>query len=201
MKKSDLSHYFPIARAIEALLSPYAEIVIHDLKTNKIAALFNNISKRKVGADSLLEKELRLDKLPDYFEPYYKVNVDGRKLKSVTSTLKDSQDKAIGLLCINLDISKLEELEQALSFFTHQKTSLLPQELFQDDYREKISFFVHTRIKELGKTVKTLTKDEKKQLVMKLHQDGAFRTKHAASFVGEVLDISRATVYKYLGGK
>lgn len=194
----DLAKYIPVAKAIEALLHPYAEIVLHDLATQKIAAIFNNYSRRNAGEDSLLEKELHAKKLPDYFEPYEKTNWNGKKIKSTTATIRDAKGKPVGLFCINLDISKLEELQLMLSTFMGGGQQLLPKELFSDDWKEKINLFVHGYLKKQGKTLATMTKEDKRLLVLKLFEEGAFRAKHAAAYVGNVLDISRATVYKYL---
>lgn len=193
-----LASYMPIAQAIAALLHPHAEVVLHELEGQTIAAIFNNFSNRKVGDPSLLEQAADLHKLPDYFEPYYKTNWDGQKLKSTTATLRDSQGKAIGLLCINLDVTMLTDLRQLIDRFVQPKPASLPRELFEDDWREKISLFVHSHLEQKGKTLAKLSKDEKRTLVFELYQQGAFRAKHAAAHVGLVLKLSRATVYNYL---
>lgn len=107
---SELSYYKPIAEAISLLLFPHAEVVIHDLKTGCIEAIFNNLSKRSVGDSSLLDEMNNLSETQDVFPPYFKTNWDGRKMKSVTAVLRSQHRKPIGLLCINLDISKWEEM-------------------------------------------------------------------------------------------
>jgi predicted transcriptional regulator YheO len=43
-----------------------------------------------------------------------------------------------------------------------------------------------------------LTKKDHLALVRQLHQDGAFEGKNAANYIGQILGISRATVYNYL---
>ncbi len=192
--------YISVGQAIAALLYPYAEVVLHDLKKQQIVALFNNISKRQIGDDSLLEAEAHTKEFPDYFEPYDKVNWDGRKLKSTTVTIRNAKGQPVGLLCINLDISKFEELRQVLTAFTQIPSSQpLPSQLFKEDWREKINQFVQEYLKSTGKQLKSLTKEDKRHLVLKLHDEGAFRAKNAASYVADALDISRATVYNYLG--
>lgn len=197
-----LAKAVPIAESIVALLYPFAEIVLHDLKKKTIAAIFNNFSRRKVGDDSLLENEIDIKNLPEFYEPYGKINWDGKKLKSTTSVIRNDRGGAVGLFCINLDMSKFDELQNLMGVFTTLgKTSSKPKELFSDDWREKINSFVHESLQKQGKTITGLTKEEKKQLVLTLHQQGAFRAKHAAAYVGSVLDISRATVYKYLSKK
>lgn len=191
-----LAPYIPIAQAIATLLHPHAEVVLHELEGQTIAAIFNNFSTRKVGDPSLLEGDLQ--KYPDYFEPYYKTNWDGQKLKSTTATLRDSEGKPIGLLCINLDITMLTDLRQLIDRFVQPQQAKLPRELFEDDWREKISLFVYSYLEQKGKTLAKLSKEEKRKLVFELHREGAFRAKHAAAHVGLVLKLSRATVYNYL---
>lgn len=195
----ELQRSISTAQAIEALLHPHAEVVLHNLATHKIVAIFNNFSGRKVGDPSLLEREVNLATFPDYFEPYYTTNWDGRKIKSTTATLRDRKGEPIGLMCINLDITRMDELQRLLAIFTDRdREKQIPRELFQDDWRDKITLFVHRYRDEQGKALKRLNKEEKKRLVHELQREGAFRAKHAAAYVGQVLEISRATVYKYL---
>src|SRR5436853_443253 len=107
----ELVHYKPIAEAISLLLFPHAEVILHNLKTGRIAAIFNN------------------------------------------------------------------------------------------DWREKINIYVSSYLKQHALRLKSLDKDEKKKLLLALHKEGAFNTKNAASYVADVLQISRATVYNYLKDK
>ncbi len=195
-----LDAYIPIAQSIVLLLQPYAEGVIHDLKTGKIHAILNPYSRRKKGDDSLLDKEIQRAELPDYFEPYLKTNWDGKKLKSVTSTLRDAKGKPIGLLCFNLDISKWEEFSRLFEHFIGAPKEL-PKELFLEDWKEKISRYIVSRLQAKQLILEHLTREQKKQLVFELHREGAFEGKNAASYVGDVLGLARATVYKYLNEK
>lgn len=193
----DLNLYFPIAEAISLLLHPHAEVVLHDLKTGLISGIYNNFSKRKVGDESLLEE---YEEFPDVFPVYLKTNWDGKKIKSVSATLRDSKKKAIGLLCINLDLTKWEELHQFLEGWLNHATHPQSSLLFKDDWREKINSYVSDYLTKAGTTLKLLSKDKKKALVLALHKEGAFKAKNAASYVADVLDLSRATVYNYLKG-
>ncbi|MBS0604589.1 MAG: PAS domain-containing protein [Verrucomicrobia bacterium] len=195
-----LDTYIPIAQSVATLLQPYAEAVIHDLKTGKIHAILNPYSRRKKGDASLLDKEIQRAELPDYFEPYLKTNWDGKKLKSVTSTLRDAKGKPIGLLCFNLDISKWEEFSRLFEHFVAAPKEL-PKELFLEDWKEKISLYIATKLKTKQLILEHLTRDQKKELIFELHKEGAFEGKNAAAYVGDVLELSRATVYKYLNEK
>lgn len=194
--RKELTRFVPIAKAIAALMHPYAEVILHDTETNTIAAIFNNFSKRAVGESSLLEKE-KTEDYPDYFEPYYKINWDGKRLKSTTAVIRDDEGKAVGLICINMDLSRIDEFKQFLDAFTAESLPLAG-DLFKDDWREKINAYVIDYAKEKNVKPQDLKMDEKKKIVSSLYKEGAFRAKRAADYVAGVLGISRATVYKHL---
>ncbi len=194
-----LKHYFPIAEAITLLLQPHAEVVIHDLQSGKIAAIYNNFSKRSVGDLSLLEEVADHTKLPDVFPVYAKTNWDGRKMKATTATLRDHNKNPMGLLCINLDISKWEEFRGFLDqWVATQNYQNQPEVLFKNDWREKINLYVCDYLKRESTTLKMLSKEKKRDLIKALHREGAFNAKHAATYAADVLNLSRATIYNYL---
>lgn len=188
--------FISIGKALAALLHPFAEVVIHDLKRKKIAAIFHNFSKRKIGDDSLLAENMDGEDLPDYFEPYDKTNYDGRRLKSTSAVLRDNTGAPTALLCINLDVSMLFTAQQVLQNFLFHKKQ--PQALFSDDWQEKIAAFVHNYLKKYQLHLPAMKREEKKNLIKALYEDGAFKAKHAAQYIAQVLGISRATVYQYL---
>lgn len=196
---SNLDLYFPVAQAISLLLHPYGEVVIHDLITGKIAAIYNNLSKRKVGDESLIEELTDYTQLPNVFPVYVKTNWDGRKMKSTTATLKDKKSNPMGLLCINLDISKWEEFRRFLNEWSSiPSLQNQPEILFKDDWREKINLYVSEYLKKEGLILRMLSKEKKQELIKALHREGAFKAKNAATYVADVLDLSRATIYNYL---
>ena len=197
---SELDLYKPIAEAISLLLFPRAEVVIHDFKTGCVRAIFNNLSKRKVGDESLLDKMEKLAESQDVFPPYFKINWDGRKMKAVSVVLRDRASKAIGLLCINLDISKWEKMHQFILEIIESKIEK-PDFLFKNDWREQINVYVSNYLKQKALCLESLDRSEKRKLLIELWKDGAFKTKNAASYVADVLQISRATVYNYLKEK
>lgn len=198
MKKS-IKAFLPVAEAIEKLLHPHAEVVVHDIKQNKIVAVYHPLSKRRVGDPSLFSEEEHMATLENMIGPYEKINWDGRKLKSVSSIIRDENNRAVGMLCINLDISKLEKLNDFIVEFISNKT-LVPQPapLFQDDWKEKINRYVHTYLNAHHLTLELLNRTEKKELIEHLYQVGAFTAKNAATYIAQIIGVSRATIYNYL---
>ena len=195
--RNELDRYKPVGEAISILLFPHAEVVLHDLGTGCIGAIFNNLSKRAVGDESLLNELNKLSESQDVFPPYFKTNWDGRKMKSVTAVLKNQAGKPIGLLCINLDISKWEEMHHFILDLI-KPTTEMPDFLFKNDWREKINTYVSAYLKQHALRLESLDKAEKRKLLLALQKEGAFDTKNAASYISYVLQISRATVYNYL---
>lgn len=191
----------PAAEAIERLLHPHAEVVIHEISKNRIAAIFNPFSKRRVGEASLLTKE-EASMQGDCIGPYEKINWNGKKLKSVSSLIRDDQGRAVGMLCINLDISNLEKVHELIAGFLGQGR-LIPQPelLFKEDWREKINQSVHAYLKANNLTLEVLNRAEKKTLIEHLQKIGAFTAKNAALYIAQVLGVSRATIYNYLSNQ
>ncbi|OAI45694.1 hypothetical protein AYO45_06630 [Gammaproteobacteria bacterium SCGC AG-212-F23] len=197
MKKT-LKAFFPIAEGIQRLLYPHAEVVIHDINKNKIVAIFHPFSKRKVGDSSLLT-ESEMQAVEDCMGPYEKLNWDGRKLKSVSSVIRDEQGKAVGMLCINLDVSKLEKMNRFFSeFMQFAKITDQSHALFKDDWQEKINHYVHRYLNKYHLSLESLDREEKKALIEHLHKVGAFTGKNAALYIAQILGVSRATIYNYL---
>lgn len=198
--KNGLDHYKPVAEAISILLFPHAEVVLHDLRTGCIGAIFNNLSKRAVGDESLLDEMNKISKSQNVFPPYFKTNWDGRKMKSVTAVIRNQAGNPIGLMCINLDISKWEEMHHFILDMIKPATEM-PDFLFKNDWREKINLYVSAYLKQHALRLESLDRAEKKKLLLALQKEGAFDTKNAASYIADVLQISRATVYNYLKGE
>ncbi len=193
-----IKNILPTAEAIQQLLHPHAEVVIHDIKKNQIAAIYHPFSKRRVGDSSLLTQE-EMSKLEDCVGPYEKINRDGKKLKSVSSIIRDDKGHAVGMLCINLDISKLEKFNNLIaSFISNDTLTSQLEPLFKDDWQEKINTYIHTYLNERHLTLETLNRTEKKELIEHLHKNGAFTAKNAALYIAQIIGVSRATIYNYL---
>ncbi|MGG5873290.1 helix-turn-helix transcriptional regulator [Pseudomonas peli] len=195
----ELDNYRTIADAIATLFFPHAEVVLHDLRTQKVDYIANNISKRVIGDDAALEDMLSGEIDERTIGPYEKLNWDGQKIRSVSSVLRDANGTPIAVLCINLNISMFETAKQALELFL-SSSKLVPQPdaLFRDDWQERINTFLHSWLRQRQLGLNLLTREHKRELVEALHAEGAFKGKSAANYVANVLNMGRATVYKHL---
>jgi len=195
----DLSKYEPIARAIAKLLHPHGEVVIHDVRNNCIASIYNNFSGRKIGDSSLIEDRAGLTSGPAVHGPYDKRGISGRRIRYTTAVLRDDAGDAVGPMCINLDVQALADVRASIDRFLGEVTdSSELDRLFDDDWQERINAFVREYVQQRGLCTAELTGVERAELVGALHRAGAFRAKQAASHVANVLGISRTMVYKHL---
>lgn len=194
-----LDNYTVIADSIATLLYPHAEVIVHDMRTQTVVHIANNFSKRALGDDSALEDALDDFRNGSSVGPYEKVNWDGQKIRSITSVLRDADGQAEYLLCINLNVSVLEQAHQALAaFFQLQCVVPQPEGLFKDDWQERINTFLQAWLERHNLALRTLKARDKRALVEALYAEGAFDGRSGADYVANVLDMGRATVYKYL---
>lgn len=189
-----LCQHAATAAAISTLFYPHAEVVLHDLETGLIAGIWNAFSGRKAGMESLVENEFEDT---DVYGPYEKTGEDGRRLKSVTALLKDDHGQALGLLCINMDVSHFEAAAKLLAAFTGVATPR-PPSLFAGDWREEINTALHDWLRTRGLALTALKKGDRVALVAALDERGLFQTRNAVDHLASLIGASRASIYNYL---
>ncbi|MNC42639.1 YheO-like PAS domain protein [compost metagenome] len=194
-----LENYQAIAESIALLLYPHAEVVIHEIRGQTIVHIANNFSHRKLGDDSALGPELGDLLKGTNLGPYEKLNWNGQKVRSISTVLHNSQGEAEYLMCINLNVSVLEQARVALdAFFQMSRLEPQPDALFRNDWQERINTFLQAWLQAHNLSLQTLKMKDKRNLVLALHAEGAFEGRSGADYVANVLSMGRATVYKYL---
>jgi D-arginine utilization repressor len=195
--RSKFKQFFPIAEAMCALFYPHIEVVLHDTRTGKIVNIWNAFSERKAGDYS------HLDDSPDLFEknlvygPYPKDLRDGRRTKSITAILNDSDGRQIGYFCINLNVTMLDAAAEMLGQFISSKTER-PEPTYHNDIQEHINYLLRAYIKERNKTLDALTRDERAELVAAIEAGGVFQARNSVALVAKTLSVSRASIYNLL---
>jgi predicted transcriptional regulator YheO len=192
-----LEPHVPVCEAIAALFHPLAEVAVHDIRRDRIVAIWNPISARKVGDRSLIAE------LPEHaadarvIGPYPKVLADGRAVTSVSIVLHSAKGAKRGLLCINFDRSPLDGVIELLARFA-SPVQERPPELFERDWREQIALLVaeECRARRLGRD--RLGRDQRLALVRLIDERGLFATRNAATHAARALGVSRTTVYALL---
>jgi len=193
-----IQRYANVAEGIALLFSGYVEVVIHDLRSQRVVYLANNISKRNIGDDAALD-EVEFDDNENVIGPYEKLNWDGVNIRSTSIVLRDDDNQQIGMLCINMNISSFEAAKTLLDTLL-SGTQLVPQpdKLFHDDWQERINTFIHHWLNEQRLSIATLSHKHKRSLIEALFEEGAFEGKSTQNYVASILNMGRATVFKYL---
>lgn len=190
--------HIEIAEALVATFGSQAEVVLHDLETEQIVHIVGGFSHREVGDPSLLHL---IDFTPGArtIGPYEKTNWDGRRIRSVSIVLHDDQDHAFGLMCVNFDLSPFVKAALLLQTFTNlNDKGSQPDELFRDDWHERINRFVSNWVNKRQTSIDRLKRTQKQELVIALEQQGAFKAPGAIVYAARVLGLGRATIYKYI---
>ncbi|CDG82197.1 helix-turn-helix transcriptional regulator [Janthinobacterium agaricidamnosum] len=191
--------YYPIASAISVLFHPQVEVLIHDLKTEKIAFIANPISKRKIGDSSLGDQFPDTALEEDVIGPYRKVNRDGRNLRSITAVLRDANQAPIAVMCINFDVSRFEDIAEQIKAFAFLPHSLEPHApFFHDNWRQAMERAVQEQESSAGAPIKAMNAGQRLQLIRRLEADGLFNVRNAPPVIAERMGISRAALYKHL---
>lgn len=221
-----IARYKEIAAFLYMCLGTNVEIVVHDLTDldHSVVAIHNNdISRRQIGAP-LTDVALKILREKIYEHKPYVVNYsglsqDGRRLRSSTFFIKNKKKQLIGLFCLNIDVSchqrLLDELQSLFRTEAPAGTENTPrptngngngnglggddagyQEVFPSSVVDMIDIIAEKKIG--GVATARLMPDEKIAVVEELFGQGVFMFKGSIPAAAERLQISEATVYRYL---
>ncbi|RKD27958.1 Predicted transcriptional regulator YheO, contains PAS and DNA-binding HTH domains [Caminicella sporogenes DSM 14501] len=200
-----LKSYIPIVEGIARTFGRNCEVVLHDFSkmNSSIIAIENgHVTGRSIGSP-MTEEGLRAvrKKNIDNIINYTGKTADGRLLKSSTMFIKDENDEVIGCLCINFDISELFIARRVFDDIMQtdiNESEKIAEEVIGNKVNDVLTDIVKNTLKQMGKPVAYMSKEEKVNIVKKLDQQGAFLIKGAIDYVAKVLCVSRYTIYNYL---
>lgn len=184
------SDYIPLCDALVLLMRPLVGVALHDIKHNRIVYINDLFSQRKVGDASLLD----LEKLNDIDKiVYQKITFDGLLIKSISIILEKQW-----LLCINCDVSVFSKMMDLSQSMLNNNIDDQPKSLFTNDWQEKVHVSIHSYVQNHHMSFDHLTNADKKKIAQYLFDLKAFNEKNAANYIAKILNLSRATVFKYL---
>lgn len=188
----------PVGAALARLLSPHAEVVLHDPAADEIVAIWNPLSGREPGDPSLLGELNELSPTdPDVYGPYPKVLPDGRRLSSISAIMRDADGKPAYVFCVNVDRTTFEEASRLLAAFA-APTHGQPRVLFENDWSETLNEIVAAYVRDRGITVDRLARDDRLELLGKLDAAGVLSQRRSVPAVARALRMSRSALYQLL---
>lgn len=200
-----LKIFTPLCDSIGKLFYPNVEVAMHDLKEEKLVHIVNPFSKREIG-DKMINDVKDLQTLKDdIVGPYNKVNIDGTKLKTVSTILRNENNEPIGIICINFKVEVFDKMYESLKMLLNienkEENTQNPQALFSQDWRSHTNNLINEYLQSHDLKLQNLKTKEKKELIMYLNDEGVFKIRNVVNHLCEVLEVSRATIYKWLKEK
>ena len=195
-----------MAKGLAGQFGQNCEVVIHDLRGNdlehSIVAIENgHVTGRSIGdgPSHIVLESLKGDpKMLQDRISYLTRTSDGRVLKSTTLFIRDDEDRVIGLLGINYDISMLVSLEGSLRDFTGQDRLTSEPEAISRNVADLLDELLERSVSLVGKPTAIMSKDDKIRAIRFLDDNGAFLITKSGPKVCQYFGISTYTLYSYL---
>ncbi|MEG0765706.1 MAG: helix-turn-helix transcriptional regulator [Pseudoflavonifractor sp.] len=189
------------ARGIAEMFGTSCETLVHDMgsPTHPLLSIYNGqLSGRSVGSTmDILGTDLALDEkaLVTDFVNFAVTTPAGRQFKTSTFHLMgEGYNLALG---INFDYSALVYANHILVDLMSGHDDL--QSALWTDGDSRLSAIFDECIAAVGKPVSALTKADRMKIIGLLDRQNAFSFRKSVPFAAKRLQVSRYTVYKYLG--
>lgn len=217
-----LKPYYPLITFLAKTLGPDYEIALHDYSTkgSSLVALENgHISGRHLGAplntrclEAIYSEEYRNC---HFITDYTTRSAEGKMLRSCSFFIKDDQAELIGLLCINFNDARHQNLIQDILRLCHPDNFVEQKYIYKDQHtipeasaeelenlHSSVSEAIEDRIRKIvlskGIPVERLTADEKMEIVKEMYDKGIFILKGSVKEVSIHLKCSQTSVYRYV---
>lgn len=190
---------------LAAHLGPNCEIVLHDwsrpYEHTIVAIRNNNITHRNVddcGSNLGLEIISGNSNGDDRYN-YITQTKDGKILRSSSYYIRDDENKIIGALCINTDISMTVQFENMLRQYNMiGQENKKSEEYFANNLNEFIDYYIEYTLEIINKPIALMDKNDKIQFIGILDKRGTFLISKSSEKVSDLLGISKFTFYNYL---
>lgn len=189
------------ARGIAEMFGTSCETLVHDMgsPTHPILSIYNgHVSGRSVGSTrDILGTEIALDEvaLSTDFVNLYATTPAGQQIKSSTFHLTgEGYNLALG---INFDYSSLVYANRILVDLMSADADL--QSAMWKGGDSQLTALFDECVAAVGKPIPALTKKDRMKIIALLDQKNAFSFRKSVPYVAKHLQVSRYTVYKYLG--
>ncbi|MDO5028225.1 MAG: PAS domain-containing protein [Bacillota bacterium] len=220
---SKLENYIGFMSFISKAIGPDYELYLLDtrgVKYKKISLEYGEISDKNLGDDlpPAIKSTLAMKEYEhtDYIVNRTTYSKTGKALRTSMYFIKSDKGDLEGIMCINFDDSRYEELGKQIMYLCHpdeyieerissvQEIDNVEEGLEYINQGEKLTMedsimsMIDVEIKAALIPVERLTPDEKVQIVKNLDSKGFFMLKGAVSILSNVLDMSQASVYRYI---
>lgn len=204
LDREHLARYFRVADTIADLIGPHCEVVIHSFESleHSVVKIVNgHLTGREIGSP-ITDLGLQMWRSFEHTgqvspKSYFTNATDGSLLKSTTCVLAGDNDKPIGMLCINMNLSfPFPEIIKTL--MPDNTANSMVSESFCNNAQDVISKALNAAIAEVDLDAAITPKIRNKAIIRRLFDNGMFELKETTAHVAESLNISKQAVYKFL---
>ncbi|MGI5192818.1 helix-turn-helix transcriptional regulator [Streptomyces sp. CA-288835] len=194
----------PVIDGIAATFGSFCEVVVHDFRRpeESVVAIAGSVTGRAVGgAMSEIGMGIlaRGDEASDELN-YLTRTRTGKIVKSSTMVLRDSSGTVFGALCVNLDITAVNQAHALIGELAGVAAgpAAVPTTTFGNDIGSVVDAIVDSHQLRQNKTWSELDRAGRLELFRSLDERGVFAVRRAVEQVATRLGISRASAYNYL---
>lgn len=214
MDEKTKQKYILIAEFLHKTLGSEYEIVLHDFQGKKHSIIYianGHISGRSTE-NPLTDSTLKLlsDKTigeNDYIVSNRGVTGNNKVVRHSTLFIKDDENRLSGMLCINFNGSKYVNIAKKILQLTHMENASIESEylhtfnfkqIIPNSVAQLTEKILDNAIEFSDVPIDRLTQEEKLEVVRQLNDKGVFMLKGAVSEIAEKIDVSEATLYRYI---
>ncbi|WP_420832775.1 helix-turn-helix transcriptional regulator [Rosenbergiella nectarea] len=198
-----LRSYESIVGGLALMLGDHCEIVLHaldNLESSAICIANGELTGRRVGSPITNLALQTLHELNGRENPPFRTRFtrskSGALMKSTTIAIKNSSQRVIGLLCINMNLDV--PFSQILATFCPSEAQHDSHVHFASSVDDLVLQTLEHTIEEVSNDRSVANNSKNKQIVLNLYAKGIFDIKDAINQVADRLNISKHTVYLYI---
>ena len=207
LNKSDLAILHSMESVVEGIAKMFGEnceVVLHSLEdpSHSIIKIANgHVTGREIGfpitnfAMEILNNESLLKN--DSTDVYYTKSKGSKVIRSISIVIRNENNKPIGLLCINFDLSA--PLYSFIREFSPSSNARVDEpERFTTSVEELVNNSLAEALSKIDAQRGISNTNKNKLIVFELFNKGIFSIKGAIDLVAKEMGISRYTVYNYI---
>ncbi|WP_297301878.1 transcriptional regulator [uncultured Bifidobacterium sp.] len=207
----NLEEIFPLAEFMADSFGPMAEIAVHDITRleNTIVFIRNGqLSGRSLG-DTVTNQTRQLAMRAerdgaDFVSDYRGRRLNMHEFRVSSYLIHDRQQTVIGLLCISINITELQQAAHVLQTLTEtdsddvQISTEASRSHMTEEPQENIRRITREAVRQFNIPMDKLTKQDRLNIISDIKDRGIFLIKGAVGIVAPELRISIPTLYRYL---
>jgi predicted transcriptional regulator YheO len=203
----------PVVQMLGTIVGHHIEVVLHDLTRpeSSIVAIANgHVSNRRVGSSILsgpkddkafLAARQALSEAGEavhsIVDDYPTLTRSGQRLKSSTVIFRDAAGEPFAALCLNADHTIVEAAHAWLGRLLQPNGAPAPARDEEPEMDTLMRDIIADAVRQVGKPVSLMNKDEKMRAVQVMMQRGLFIVKGGVEHAAQALGVSRFTIYNY----